>query len=289
VISNGVRYRVHRTYYFNGPPPQSVLDDRDRRLAVEQDPCAALLGDPHPSRSALAQWHERQRQLEARPSISAVPTARERLSQAGIAHNLVHKVAVLSEENAGGATAQLQQRNRRIIELHNRGGMTARQIGHAVGCSRCTCIGVINRARHDAALRELWPEREVVGAQKCPDDSRHDRQDVGEICATSPQPRSPQSEHLGLQAEHDRPLTPMARKAYRLLAEGWSWIEVAFELAVPASQLKRESRESDPRRRNPSLDRPQKGTRRREGGPPIAPRGQTLTSGLPTGLAHPCG
>jgi hypothetical protein len=41
----------------------------------------------------------------------------------------------------------------------------------------------------------------------------------------------------------------MQRKAYRLLAEGWSWIEVAFELAVPASQLKRESRETNPRRR----------------------------------------
>jgi hypothetical protein len=47
----------------------------------------------------------------------------------------------------------------------------------------------------------------------------------------------------------DTPLTAMQRKAYRLLAEGWSWTEVAFELAVPPAQLKRESRESDPRRR----------------------------------------
>jgi hypothetical protein len=58
---------------------------------------------------------------------------------------------------------------------------------------------------------------------------------------------------------NDPTLTAMQRKAYRLLAEGWSWIEVAFELSVPASQLKRESRESDPRRHRKG----QRGTRHR--------------------------
>jgi hypothetical protein len=48
---------------------------------------------------------------------------------------------------------------------------------------------------------------------------------------------------------NDPTLTVMQRKAYRLLSEGWSWVEVAFALAVPAQQLKRESRETNPRRR----------------------------------------
>jgi hypothetical protein len=88
--------------------------------------------------------------------------------------------------------------------------------------------------------------------------SAHAAAEVRAIARKIPPPRRPLPDraqaHAAQVAEatarlNDQTLTPMQRKAYRLLSEGWSWVEVAFELAVPPRQLERESREADPARR----------------------------------------
>jgi hypothetical protein len=90
----------------------------------------------------------------------------------------------------------------------------------------------------------------VGGLVTAPSGSRRD--------LVSPQPRLPPPDRAqahsvqvaeALTRLNDPALTAMQRKAYRLLSQGWSWVEVAFELAVPPRQLERENRESDPRRR----------------------------------------
>jgi hypothetical protein len=242
---------MHRAYGFGKEyvtrPPASVIAERDQRLqaASEQSAVASLLGDPPRGYSALDHYRARQRAQEARPSISAVPTAAERKALCGISRKVVAKAIALSEENVGGATEQLVQRNRQILRLHQQ-GFSGGKIGRWLNLTRNTVRGVLHRCKLDAAAQR---EAEPV-AQNAPEVEHN----------APPQPRSPPppnaEAHAKIVAEAmqranaaDKALAHIAAKAWRLIAEGWSWIDIAAELAIPPRQASRLARLTGDRRR----------------------------------------